>query len=147
MKNGGHLTRWAALPIKSKTYHSLRCALWTELCDWLGLTHLTVFDDETEHLIALLNCLLSLELGRPIGSNQRNLAEVLDSFFYAKGRHVYAKIVEYAARVSDNGSLLDRPPIRKKFARSEGVAPGRQVVACGASRPGSVSYLGNSSIA
>lgn len=115
-------TRWASVPVESDTYYDVRRRQWAELAGRIGLGCLTEFDEETEHLIALVNCLLSLELGRPVASRQKNLAEVMNTFLYAESRHPYARIFEYVAKVTGNGVLLERPSVRQKLHTAKAVA-------------------------
>lgn len=111
-------TRWIGLPTEWAASIKPRRELWVELTRKLNLDDLTENHSDTQHVTSLLNCLLSLEAKRPIGSKQKNLIEMANSFLNTDQRHRYVKIFEYAARVSGNTDLLARTSVRDKISRA-----------------------------
>ncbi len=75
----------------------------------------TPSDLQSCDLTSLINCLLSLETGHPIGSAQSNILEVLNTFLYAKRRHQYAKILQFAAQRTGHSNLLSAKSVVDKL--------------------------------
>lgn len=70
-------------------------------------------------IVALVNALLSLERSTVVGSDQKNLTEILHTFFTTVERKPMARIVEHAIRQSGNGNLLHRDKTKKLLAEAK----------------------------
>jgi hypothetical protein len=82
----------------------------------------TSIELEEQDITALLNCLLSLGYSRPIGSRQRNVVEVINSFLNSPRRHRYAEFLRRAILSSKNASLLDRESVRESLSKASQVS-------------------------
>jgi Family of unknown function (DUF6035) len=112
--------RWLAmLDMEGIDRYNTWNLLWAELLDAAGGVPAGDTVPAPEDATALIDCLLSLELGRPIGSKQRNLVEVANTFLHREERHRYSKIFRHAAQISENGELLNRPSVRAKLEAAE----------------------------
>jgi hypothetical protein len=69
---------------------------------------------EESDVPALLNATLSFVEGRPVGSAQRNLTEVINTFLYSVPRHKYASIIRTVmSRTAP--AVLTRESVSGKF--------------------------------
>lgn len=109
------LARWRAVNDDRRSQWREREALFTELAekvshvcaDWRAL--------EEADIGSLINCLLSLLDGHPVGSQQKNLVEVLNTFFYAERRHRYARLVRRFAELTGRSDALKTPSVQAKL--------------------------------
>lgn len=94
-----------------------RKVLWAELLENMGFEMETT-DFESDHpgLESLLNLLISIESGAIIGSRQKSLTEMLNTFLYASDRQQFAMIVRYVLQRTDNVALMTVPSTTKKFS-------------------------------
>ncbi|WP_314951926.1 hypothetical protein [Bradyrhizobium cosmicum] len=56
---------------------------------------------------ALINCMLSLVDGRPVGSRQQNLVEVLNSFLNVERRQRYVRLIRTFAQLTNRDAVLE----------------------------------------
>ncbi len=78
------LMRWRAATGDHALQQPERDTLLTELIENLKLTDVDRRALEDLDVESLIDCLLSLLDGHPVGSRQRNLVEVLNTFLYAE---------------------------------------------------------------
>ncbi|MET4324164.1 DUF6035 family protein [Bradyrhizobium sp. RT5a] len=71
---------------------------------------------------ALINCMLSLVDGRPVGSRQQNLVEVLNSFFKVELRQRYVRLIRTFAQLTNRDALLEIESVRNKIVKARTVA-------------------------
>lgn len=71
---------------------------------------------------ALINCMLSLLDGRPVGSRQQNLVEVLNSFLNVDRRQRYVRLIRSFARLTNRQGLLEIESVRNKIVKARAVA-------------------------
>ena len=76
---------------------------------------LTVQTMRDEDVRGLINTVLSLIEGHPIGSRQSNLSEKLNTFFNGETRIPYARMLRRAALNTGHADLLERPATKAKF--------------------------------
>lgn len=88
--------------------------LLTELSDRLS-SELSPDDWRHERFPSLLDFLYSLQAGRPLMTNQDNLAAMANSFLNTNGCLKFAKVFEFSVRKFDQRSLLKRPSVFKKL--------------------------------
>lgn len=113
--NEDFLERWRAATGEHGTEWPEREALLGELAERLQLPAIdsqALGDADTDDLI---NCLLSLLEGRPIGSRQKNLVELLNTFLSVQRRHRFARVVKRFAELCDRQDSLDAKSVRKKL--------------------------------
>ncbi|WP_222872650.1 hypothetical protein [Hankyongella ginsenosidimutans] len=67
---------------------------------------------------ALLNAIMSFVEGKPVGSAQRNLSEVINTFLSSERRHRFARIMRKVISVTTEPEILDKPSVVTKFARA-----------------------------
>ena len=94
-------------------------SLWTNMVTRLDLR--TSFPDDSPDWdgVALINVLLSLERSRVVGSDQKNLTEVLNTHFTTESRKPTARIVEHAAKMAGQLDLLDRQKTNELLAATK----------------------------
>lgn len=109
------LARWRAVIDDRRSQWREREALLTELAE--KVSH--VSDDwralEEADIGSLINCLLTLLDGHPVGSQQKNLVEVLNTFFYAERRQRYARLVRRFAELTGRSDALKTPSVQAKL--------------------------------
>jgi hypothetical protein len=70
----------------------------------------------------LINCLLSLVDGRPVGPRQQNLVEVLNSFLNVERRQRYVRLIRTFVQLTNRGALLEIESVRNKIVKARTVA-------------------------
>lgn len=70
---------------------------------------------EDEGMSDLINCLLSIREGRPIGSRQNNLTSLLNTFLQVERRHRFAGIIRRVAVTNGRENSLVVPSVRRKL--------------------------------
>ena len=63
----------------------------------------------------LINMILSLECGRPIGTHQKNIVEFANTFLAGAERHRYVQIFKLFAKWFKHDDLLNRKSVQKKI--------------------------------
>ncbi|QQO14022.1 hypothetical protein JJB99_32695 [Bradyrhizobium diazoefficiens] len=115
------LSRWRDALGEKGTKWKVREVLFIELiakvdvaCDVEDLHRLDVD--------ALINCMLSLLDGLPVGSRQQNLVEVLNSFLNVDRRQRYVRLIRSFARLTNRDALLEIESVRSKIVKARAVA-------------------------
>jgi hypothetical protein len=112
--------RW----IKSTSSDGMRFetsrSLFNELDKELNLK-VDYYDFMGEAIPNLVNMVISLKLGYPIGSSQNNLLELANTFLSSKARYQYADIFIFFVKHFNRKEILERASIQKKIkvAKSE----------------------------
>lgn len=109
-------SKWIAATNKDGTEWSQRRLLLAELSGKVDLAGRDSATLDMAEFPAWLNCLFSLSLGRPIGSRQTNIAELINTFLYSERRHHLAGLLVKAIHASGQSILLERDAIKKKVA-------------------------------
>lgn len=110
------LARWRAATGEHGTPRPERGTLLAELADKLSLIDV---DDRTldeADIDSLINCLLSLLDGYPVGSRQKNLVEVLNTFLNVERRHRFARLIRRFAELADRKDILETRSVQSKLA-------------------------------
>ena len=110
--------RWLAATTNGGTPWSIRRDLFADLAGWLNEDVIDATALEEVDMGALLNAILSFVEGKPVGSAQRNLSEVINTFLSSERRHRFARIMRKVISVTMGPELLDKPSVLAKFARA-----------------------------
>ena len=112
--------RWLNETSSSGMSYETSLAFFDELRRELGLKG-RYFDFVDLEIPNLINVILSLEKGRPIGSSQNNLFELSNTFLSAKDRYQYADVFLFFVRRFNRNEILERDSVKKKIqvAKSE----------------------------
>ncbi|MGV0819929.1 DUF6035 family protein [Martelella sp. AMO21009] len=110
------LMRWRAATGNHALQWPERGMLLSELIENLTLENVDGRALEDLGVDALISCLLSLLDGHPVGSQQKNLVEVLNTFLYASRRHRYARLVRRFAELTGQTVVLKTPSVQAKLA-------------------------------
>lgn len=92
-----------------------RDRLLEELTTQFGFNKQELESRNTQDIADLLNCIFSFTTGRPVGSGQKNLIEVINTFLYAKRHHPYARMMKTVLKQTSNGEILQRDSVKTKF--------------------------------
>jgi hypothetical protein len=117
------LARWLAATDERGTAYPENQRLLAELANRVTLDDPTGERLRAEDAESVINCLLSLRDGRPVGTAQSNLRELLNTFFAAPSRHRYARLVDKFARLVGQEGLLGVPSIANKMEAAKRTAP------------------------
>lgn len=124
------LARWRGALGEKGTKWKEREILFGELIAKLEFAETGVSELHDLDMDALINCLLSLADGRPVGSRQQNLAEVLNTFLNVARRQRYMRLVRTFAQLTNREALFKVESVRNKFVSARAVAQdNRQSVA------------------
>ncbi|WP_331852384.1 DUF6035 family protein [Sphingopyxis sp. EG6] len=110
------LARWRAATGDHGTRWPERGVLLTELVSKLSLAGSDNRALEEADIDALINCLLSLLDGHPVGSRQRKLVEVLNTFLNVERRHRLARLIRRFAELTGRKEELETKSVRDKIA-------------------------------
>ena len=110
------LARWRAATGEHGTPRPERGALLAELACKLSLIDVDDRTLEEADIDSLINCLLSLLDGHPVGSRQKNLVEVLNTFLNVERRHRFARLVRRFAELADRKDILEAKSVQRKLA-------------------------------
>ena len=114
------LSRWRVALGEKGTKWKEREALFGELVAKLELPA----DVKELHALdvdALINCMLSLVDGRPVGSRQQNLVEVLNTFLNVERRQRYARLIRTFARLTNKEAVFEVESLRNKIVKARAV--------------------------
>lgn len=64
---------------------------------------------------SLLNAILSFITGQPVGSAQRNLAELINTFLSSDRRHRFARVMRKVISLTQGADLLEKTSVATKF--------------------------------
>ncbi|WP_372095607.1 DUF6035 family protein [Tistrella mobilis] len=114
------ITRWRAATGVYGTPHPARGALLADLVSKLALTDIDSRGLEKADIDSLINCLLSLLDGRPVGSRQKNLVELLNTFLNVERRYRFARLVRLFAELTNRKNILEIRSVQTKFKTALG---------------------------
>lgn len=115
------LSRWRGALGEKGTKWKEREALFSELVAKLELPG-DVNELHALDVDALINCMLSLVDGRPVGSRQQNLVEVLNSFLNVERRQRYVRLIRTFARLTNKEAVFEVESVRNKIVKARAVA-------------------------
>jgi hypothetical protein len=101
--------RWRAATGTEGTPWAQRGDLLAELASRVALDDPTGKSLEDARFDELINCMLSLVDGTPIGSRQSNLYEVLNTFLQPERRHRYARLIKRFVALTGQSDLMQNP--------------------------------------
>lgn len=110
------LARWRGATGEYGTPRPERGTLLAELADKLSLIDVDDRTLEEADIDSLINCLLSLLDGHPVGSRQKNLVEVLNTFFNVERRHRFARLIRRFAELAGRKGILETKSVQGKLA-------------------------------
>lgn len=110
------LARWLAATGEHGTPRPERATLLAELSDKLSLIDIDDRALEERDIDSLINCLLSLLNGHPVGSRQKNLIEVLNTFLNVERRHRFARLIRGFAELVGRKEILEAKSVQSKLA-------------------------------
>lgn len=110
------LARWRAATGDYGTRWPEREALLTELVSRLSLVGSDNRTLEEADIDALINCLLSLLDGHPVGSRQKKLVEVLNTFLNVERRHRLARLIRRFSELTGRNEEMGMKSVRDKIA-------------------------------
>lgn len=111
-------TRWLAATTANGTPWAARKELYSELAEKLGDDSIDASMLEEADVGALLNAMLSFTEGKPVGSAQRNLIEVINTFLASERRFRFARIMRKVISVTGGSDILDKQSVAAKFSRA-----------------------------
>lgn len=112
------LERWRAVTGDHGTQWPEREGLLEELAARLALPNIDRRELEDADADGLINCLLSLFDGQPVGSRQKNLTELLNTFLGVERRHRFARLVRRFAERCDRADVLAIRSVQTKIERA-----------------------------
>jgi len=107
--------RWLEATTNNGIYWEDRDRLQEEFVIQFGLNKEEVESLNIQDFSALLNCILSFVTGRPVGSDQKNLIEVINTFLHSKRHHRYARMMKKVLKQTNHGEILQRDSVKAKF--------------------------------
>lgn len=110
--------RWLAATTVHGTPWAARKELYGELAEKLGDDSIDASMLEEADFGALLNAMLSFVEGKPVGSAQRNLTELINTFLASERRFRFARIMRKVITVTGVSDILDKPSVAAKFSRA-----------------------------
>ncbi|MGX7744776.1 DUF6035 family protein [Rhodopseudomonas parapalustris] len=111
-------SRWLTATTVHGTPWPARSELLSELAKRLADESIDVSALEEADVGALLNAILSFVDGKPVGSAQRNLTEVINTFLASERRFRFARIMRKVVVATGMPEILDKPSVAAKFARA-----------------------------
>ncbi|MBR1029390.1 DUF6035 family protein [Bradyrhizobium liaoningense] len=116
------LSRWRGALGEKGTKWKERELLFSELAAKVEVPGGDIDELHALDVDALINCMLSLVDGRPVGSRQQNLVEVLNSFFNVERRQRYLRLIRTFARLTNREALFDVESVRRKVVQAREIA-------------------------
>lgn len=114
--NEALLARWRSVTDEHGTPWDQREALVAEIGTHLGAPRMSA--REVDQATDLINCLLSIVAGHPVGSRQSNLVEVLNTFLAVDRRHRFARLVRRFTELCGRQDALASGSVKAKFANA-----------------------------
>lgn len=108
--------RWLEATTHTGTPWSIRRDLLLELAERLNDEDVDATHLEEMDVGALLNAILSFVSGKPVGSAQRNLVEVVNTFLSSDRRHRFARVMRKVVSVTAGEKFLEKDSVAKKFS-------------------------------
>lgn len=112
------LNRWRAATGDHGTQWPDREGLLEQLADKLAIAGIGRRELEDADSDDLINCLLSLVDGKPVGSRQKNLVELLNTFLGVERRYRFARLLLRFADRCDRHEALNVTSVRAKLDRA-----------------------------
>jgi hypothetical protein len=110
------LARWRGATGEHGTPRPERGTLLAELTDKLSLIGIDDRALEEADIDSLINCLLSLLDGHPVGSRQKNLVEVLNTFLNVERRHRFARLIRRFGELAGRKDISETKSVQGKLA-------------------------------
>ena len=110
--------RWLAATTASGTGWPLRRDLLNELAGKIGNPELDWVSLDEIDTAALLNAILSFVAGKPVGSAQKNLTEVINTFLSSGRRFRFARLLRKIMSVTAEPDLLKKTSVSGKFSQA-----------------------------
>ena len=111
--------RWLAGTTHGGTPWPIRRDLLVELAEELQDDEIDATSLEELDIGALLNAILSFVSGQPVGSAQRNLTELINTFLSSERRHRFARVMRKIISVTVGADLLEKPSVSAKFTLAQ----------------------------
>lgn len=110
--------RWLSATTASGTKWPTRRDLLTELAEKSGDPQLNWENLDEADIGSLLNAILSFVEGKPIGSGQKNLTEVINTFLSSERRYKFGRIMRKVLTVTAGTDILKKTSVAAKFDRA-----------------------------
>lgn len=110
--------RWLAATTVHGTPWAVREELYGELAEKLADDSVDASMLEEADIGALINAILSFVEGKPIGSAQKNLTEVINTFLASERRFRFARIMRKVIAVTGASEIQDKSSVAAKFSRA-----------------------------
>lgn len=108
-------SRWLAATSEIGTQWPERLTLLSELAQRVNMDGVDGEALNEADFESLLNCILSFTLRRPIGSRQRNLVEVINTFLTTDRRHGFARLMRKVVLMTEGEAFFERKSVFEKF--------------------------------
>lgn len=108
--------RWLEATTPQGTPWPARNTLLSELAEKLADDAIDASTLEETDIGALINAILSFAEGKPVGSAQKNLTEVINTFLASERRFRFARIMRKVITVTGTPDILEKPSVVAKFS-------------------------------
>lgn len=108
--------RWLDATTPQGTPWPARKTLLSELAEKLADDAIDASTLEETDIGALINAILSFAEGKPVGSAQKNLTEVINTFLASERRFRFARIMRKVITVTGTPDILEKPSVVAKFS-------------------------------
>ena len=112
------LDRWRSASTADGISRDSRRSLLTELADHLEIEEDGVQLLERFDVPAVVSTVLSLIDGKPVGSRQRNNAELVNTFLQPDRRRPFGRLLKHFIRAFPEQRLMQRPGVQKALERA-----------------------------
>mgnify|MGYP001766496371 CR=1 FL=1 len=112
----GFRARWLEATTPQGTSWPARKALFSELAEKIADDAIDASTLEETDIGALINAILSFAEGKPVGSAQKNLTEVINTFLASERRFRFARIMRKVITVTGAPDILEKPSVVAKFS-------------------------------
>lgn len=110
--------RWLEATTSQGTPWPARKTLFSELAEKLADDAIDASTLEETDIGALINAILSFAEGQPVGSAQKNLTEVINTFLSSERRFRFARIMRKVISVTGTPNILEKPSVVAKFSEA-----------------------------
>jgi hypothetical protein len=108
--------RWLEATTSQGTPWPARKTLLSELAEKIAGDAVDASTLEETDIGALINAILSFAEGKPVGSAQKNLTEVINTFLASERRFRFARIMRKVITVTGTPDILEKPSVVAKFS-------------------------------
>lgn len=108
--------RWLEATTPQGTPWPARKTLLSELAEKLADDAIDASTLEETDIGALINAILSFAEGKPVGSAQKNLTEVINTFLASERRFRFARIMRKVITVTGTPDILEKPSVVAKLS-------------------------------